>query len=181
LWAFVTAGLVAVAAIIAVVVVVQQSSGPPPVEQVRKIIEPDVRACRSVSVQLTGATAYNCSTKVLTIGMSAYQFDNTSDYRAGLSRLNASSGWNAAAAGSGCPPPSGKSAGQEVWHTIFNPKYKTARPDQILECYPPIHATSHLLYLWTLPTQRAILVAGDFSGRASFTDLQNWWKNLTYG
>lgn len=182
-WAYLVGGLVAIAVIAAIIAAVQHHpSGGPPVEAASKIIKPDVKFCRPTSLSgLKGVKALDCATRVTSIGLSAYQFDNTTDYSAGLRTINSSTGWAPSGAGFGCPPPSGKPEGRAGWHTITNPKYKKQLSGQVLECYTPTHAASRLLYLWTLPTQRLILVAGDFSSSATFNDLENWWKNLTYG
>jgi hypothetical protein len=36
-------------------------------------------------------------------------------------------------------------------------------------------------YLWTLPTQRVILIANDQAAGATYTSLGSWWSRLSYG
>jgi hypothetical protein len=150
------------------------------VEPLSKIIKPDIVRCHPASkLSMHGVTAsLACSTSESVIGISAYQYGSAADFRAGLSHLDSITGWDPSAAGRQCPPPVGRSIGHEGWHTLFNPRYKTLRADQILQCYTD---NGLFLYLWTLPSQRVILVAGDSASGASYTELQNWWNKLTYG
>lgn len=71
--------------------------------------------------------------------------------------------------------------GHEGWHTLHNPAYQALRPGQFLECYTDPQVSGLFLYMWTLPSQRVILVAGDSAAGASYTALQDWWEKLTYG
>lgn len=70
-------------------------------------------------------------------------------------------------------PPAGSGIGQERRHTIHDPRYQTPRPAQILECYTDPHASGLCLYLWTVPSQRAILLAGDEMAGAPCTVRQD--------
>jgi hypothetical protein len=180
--ALVTAAVVAVAVIAGIVVAVHAlTAKPAPVEALTKIIRPDVTRCdRAGSLGMTGLTSrLACSTKTAHVYLNGYQFDTPADYRAGLAHLNTVTGWNQSVAGNGCPPPSGSSIGREGWHTLHDPRYKSARPDQILECYTDPHVSGLFLYLWTLPSQRVILLGGD-SVSASYDYMQHWWERLTY-
>jgi hypothetical protein len=182
-WGYLVAALVAVAVIAGIFAVVHGHSGGTTAEPLSKVIKPDVGRCKAAStLEMRGVTSsLSCTTSAHNIGLSAFQYDNTADFQAGLARLNKLTGWNPSAAGKSCPPPAGSSTGQEGWHTLHNPKYKTLRSDQILECYPETGGDGRFLYLWTLPTQRVILVAGNPGSGASYTNLQKWWQNLTYG
>jgi hypothetical protein len=153
------------------------------VEPLSQLIKPDVKQCRAASaLAMPGVTAsLACTTADLRIGVSAYQFGGATAYRAGLAHLNHLTGWDPSVAGQKCPPPVGRSIGHEGWHTLHDPKFGTPRPGQFLECYTDTQASGLFLYLWTLPSQRVILVAGDSVPGASYTDLQKWWEKLTYG
>jgi len=151
------------------------------IEPLSQLIKPDVTTCKStVTLGLTGLTHREfCQTGVHSIGLDAYQFSTASAYANGLNRLNTITGWNPSGAGTRCPPPSGSTSGQTQWHSNVNTKFPR-RTGQILECYALNHP-SYLLYLWTLPTQRVILVANDSATGASFADLEKWWSGLNYG
>lgn len=181
-WTILT-GVVVVAAVAAAVIILLTRPKNSPVEALSKIIRPDVTSCRTQSnLSMRGTTSsLFCRTHDPNIGLNAYQFDNAPDYQAGLAHLHSITGWNPSAAGQGCPPPAGSSIGTEGWHTINDPKYRAQRPDQLLECYTDTQKAGLFLYLWTLPTQRVILVGADSSSGASYAYLQNWWKDLTYG
>jgi len=75
----------------------------------------------------------------------------------------------------------GRSIGHEGWHTRHDPAYHAVRGDQTLECYTDPQVNGLFPYLWTLPSQRVILVAGDSVAGASYTGRQDWREKLTYG
>jgi hypothetical protein len=177
-WVYLAGGLAAllVIAVIAAVAA-HHGSGRVAAEPVSQIIKPDVKRCKAASaLSMPGVTS-----SLAGIGLSAYQFGSAAGYRAGLAHLNRVTGWNVTVAGHSCPPPAGRGTGHEAWHTLHNPAYRTLRPGQILECYTDPQVNGLFLYLWTLPSQRVILVAGDSVAGASYTDLQDWWEKLTYG
>ena len=157
------------------------SSNGTTIEPLSQLIKPDVTSCKStVTLGMTRLTHREfCQTSVHSIGLDAYQFATASAYANGLSLLNTVTGWSPSGAGTGCPPPSGNTSGQTQWHSNVNSNYPQ-RAGQILECYSVAHP-SFLLYLWTLPTQRVILVANDNATGATFTDLEKWWSGLNYG
>ena len=157
------------------------SSNAATIEPLSQVIKPDVTSCKSTAtLDMRGLTHSEfCQTREHNIGLDAYQFATDSAYADGLRRLNTITGWSPAGAGTKCPPPSGDTSAQTLWHSNVNPKYRQ-RAGQILECYSLRHP-SFLLYLWTLPTQRVILVANDNATEASFADLEKWWSGLTYG
>jgi hypothetical protein len=99
---------------------------------------------------------------------------------AGLAELNLLTGFDAAAAGHGCPPPPGSTSGQSRWHSNDNAGFGS-RAGQILECYRYGRDTRIPVYLWTLPTQRVILVANDQARGATYASLGRWWSRLSYG
>jgi hypothetical protein len=104
------------------------------------------------------------------IGYAAYQFDNAADYLAGLAYINSHLGFNAASAGTVCPPPSDGS-GAEPWHSPTFPN--TA--GQILECFQTPSSQS-LVYLWTRPTDRIVYFAGGLSNSITYAELETWWQ-----
>jgi hypothetical protein len=180
----VAGGLVAVLVIVLIAVAVaHHDAGQGAPEPLSKIIKPDVKHCRAASaLSMPGITSsLACRTADVSIGLSAYQFDRAADYQAGLAHLNRITGWNPSVAGHSCPPPAGSSIGHEAWHTLHNPAYQALRLGQFLECYTDPQVSGLFLYVWTLPSQRVILVAGDSAAGASYTALQDWWKKLTYG
>jgi len=151
------------------------------IEPLSQVIKPDVTSCRSTATfGMRGLTHSEfCQTSEHNIGLDAYQFATASAYADGLRQLNTITGWSPAGAGTKCPPPSGDTSGQTLWHSNVNTNYRQ-RAGQILECYT-LRRPGFLLYLWTLPTQRVILVANDNATGASFADLEKWWSGLTYG
>jgi hypothetical protein len=103
------------------------------------------------------------------IGFDAYQFATPADYAAGFKAINTELGWNPSGAGSSCPPLGSSAA--TGWHSPTYPE----RKGQILECFTG--KTEGPLYVWTLPTQRAVFIAGGYSSSAAFNDVQSWWHN----
>jgi len=182
-WMILTA-CVAIVALIGIIGAVARhinSANGTTIEPLSQLIKPDVTTCKStVTLGLAGLTHREfCQTGVHSIGLDAYQFSTASAYANGLNRLNTITGWNPSGAGTRCPPPSGSTSGQTQWHSNVDSKFPR-RTGQILECYALNHP-SYLLYLWTLPTQRVILVANDSATGASFADLEKWWSGLNYG
>jgi hypothetical protein len=183
-WMIVTGAVVIVALIGVIAALASSGSGNSgtAIEPLSKIIQPDVNGCKStVTLGMTGLTHREfCQTNVHSIGLDAYQFATSAAYTSGLSKLNTLTGWKAAGAGTSCPPPGGQGSGQTLWHSNVNPEYRQ-RSGQLLECYSFAHSSRFLLYVWTLPSQRVILVANDNATGASFADLEKWWASLSYG
>jgi hypothetical protein len=183
-WMILTGAVVVVALIGLIVALASQgsNSGAGTIEPLSKIIQPDVRSCKStVALGMSGLVNREfCQTSVHSIGLDAYQFDTSTDYANGLSRLNNLTGWNASSAGTHCPPGSGSFSGLTQWHSNVNGLYRQ-RAGQLLECYSFNKSSKFLLYVWTLPTQRVILVANDNATGATFADLEKWWSGLSYG
>ena len=181
-WMILTACVAIVALIGGIVALAHHdSSDGNTIEPLSQLIKPDVTSCKStVTLGLKGLTQREfCQTSEHNIGLDAYQFATASAYADGLDRLNIITGWNPSGAGTKCPPPTGDARGQLLWHSNVNSKYRQ-RAGQILECYS-LRRPSFLLYLWTLPTQRVILVANDNAAGATFADLEKWWSGLNYG
>jgi hypothetical protein len=57
---------------------------------------------------------------------------------------------------------------------------KDLLPDAPRE-YPYSRDSRIPIYLWTLPTQRVILIANDQAAGATYTSLGHWWSHLSYG
>ena len=181
-WMIVTAAVVIVALIGGVVALVRRNSGSgTTIEPLSKLLKPDVVSCTTTkSLDLKGLTHREaCTTDVSTIKLFAYQFGTASEYTTGLSKLNTTTGWKSSAAGRHCPPPPGTTHARTLWHSNVNAKYRP-RAGQILECYPFSHGAGFLLYLWTLPTQRVIIIGFEFA-TGTFADLEKWWSGLDYG
>jgi hypothetical protein len=177
----VTGAVVVVALIGVIAALAKQSgnSGGTP-ETLSQLIQPDVHGCKStVTLGLVGLEHHEfCQTTVHSIGLIAYQFHTSSDYTDGLAKLNSLTGWNKSSAGTSCPPTLGSNSGLTQWHSNVNTKF-AQRAGQVLECYP-FHR-KFLLYVWTMPTQRVILVGSDGATGATFGDLEKWWSGLDYG
>jgi hypothetical protein len=155
-------------------------SSAPPVQPLSSIIAPFADNCGPASQRFTlsGVTSsYLCKrTTALVVDVLAYQFDNSADYRAGVVSLNSHTGFLAAGAARSCPPPGSTGTGSVSWHSRQYP----ARPDQVLECYTDAH--NHLpLIVWTLPSQRAILLADDGAHGATLATLDDWWTGIGFG
>src|SRR5262249_4531162 len=143
---------------------------------------PEVTSCKNVAAPgMRGVThALSCHTHAPDIGLVGYQFSTAAGYEAGLAELNLLTGFDAAAAGHGCPPPPGSTSGQSRWHSNDNAGFGS-RAGQILECYRYGRDARIPVYLWTLPTQRVILVANDQARGATYASLGRWWSRLSYG
>jgi len=153
------------------------------VESLNKIVAPFTSQCgpANQSFTLTGTTSSYLCTRTTSTGIDvlAYQFDNTADYQTGFAALNSTTGYVAAGVANTCPPPSGSTTGVTGWHSISTTKYP-ARSGQLLECYTDAH--NHLpLLVWTMPTQRVVLLADDAATGATIGQLYNWWTTLTFG
>ena len=182
-WMIVT-GAVVIVALIGVIAALAKQSGNSgsTSETLSKLIQPDVHGCKTtVTLGMTGLVHREfCQTSVHSIGLDAYQFDTSTDYTNGLDKLNTLTGWNASSAGTSCPPASGSNSGLTQWHSNVNANFHE-RQGQLLECYAFDHSPKFLLYVWTMPTQRVILVANDNGTGATFGDLEKWWATLDYG
>jgi len=148
----------------------------------RCLIKPDVTTCKPTpALGMSGvAHAQSSQTHAAHIGLLAYQFTTAGGYLAGLAQLNRLTGFDGTAAGNTCPPPSGSASGRSRWHSNDNAGFRS-RPGQLLECYAYSHDTRVLIYLWTLPTQRVILVANNDAAGADYASLGTWWAGLNYG
>ncbi len=177
--------LVSAVAGLAVVAIVIWASGVlgSPVQPLSAIIAPFATSCGPAhqSFTLGGVTSsYLCVRTTATgVDVLAYQFDNSADYQAGLTSLNIRTGFLAAGASRSCPPASGTAFGSVSWQSTRSAKYPRLA-GQILECYTDSH--NHLpLIVWTLPKQRAILLADDGASGATLADLNTWWTAIGFG
>jgi len=152
------------------------------VDPLSRLIQPDVTSCKAASaLGMHGISqARSCDTHSTGIGLLGYQFSTSGAYLAGLARLNILTGFRASGAGTSCPPPSGRTSGHVGWHSNDNPAFRP-RTGQVLECYTYGHDSRILIYLWTLPSERTILVANDGATGATYADLDTWWAGLSYG
>lgn len=106
-----------------------------------------------------------------------YQFDNFSDYQAGVAQINHYVGFDTVTPGTTCPPSSGTSEGKVGWHANHNPKYKS-RTGQDIECL--IDHQKPVL-IWTMPTQDVFFIGQNRVKGSSFDTVIKWWETLTYG
>ena len=99
----------------------------------------------------------------------AFQFDSAADYTASLPILNKFKGFDPAQAGSTCPP--GSNPQDSIgWHNTAFP----SMDGQILECLSVGTSDAQPDYIWTYPTENAVMDA-QAAANSSFTDLDNWW------
>jgi len=120
---------------------------------------------------LTGLSeALICSPKQLPGGqIFAFQFDNAADYTSSLAALNKFKGFDPTTAGSTCPP-ANDSEDATGWHNNTFP----VQDGQILECLSVGTNDDQPDYIWTYPTDNAVIDAQG-AANSSFTDLDNWW------
>jgi hypothetical protein len=110
----------------------------------------------------------------------SYKYGDASSYAAGLAALNTGIGFNAATAGSTCPPSGQSTTGQIDWSNGARYPRSTS---QVLEC---LSATSPVsggspgpLYIEAIPTQNAIL---EFSAPLlSWAELNTWYLSPADG
>ncbi len=155
----------------------------PPVQPLSSLIAPFSSGCGPAdqSFTVSGTTSsYLCRrTSATGVDLLAYQFGSSAGYQAGLAALNTHTGFLSAGASRSCPPASGSTAGWVRWHSTHSAAYP-ARPGQILECYTDVH--NHLpLLLWTLPGERAILLADDGASGATLGTIYSWWTAIGFG
>ena len=171
------------ATVVAVIVVIWISgalNSAHPVQPLSSIIAPFTANCGPdhQSFTLSGVTSSYLCTRTTSshVDVLAYQFDNSADYQVGLASLNSRTGFLAVGASPSCPPQSGATIGSVTWHSTKYP----ARSGQVLECYTDSH--NHLpLIVWTLPRQRAILLADDGASGATLATLFGWWTAVGFG
>jgi hypothetical protein len=173
-------GVVVIVAAIVAIWLSGALNSAPPVQPLNSIIAPFTANCGPAhqSNKLTGVTSSYLCTRTTTphVDVLAYQFDNPADYEAGLASLNSHTGFLAVGASPSCPPQGGAAVGSVPWHSTKYP----ARSGQVLECYTDSH--NHLpLIVWTLPRQRAILLADDGASGATLATLSGWWTAIGFG
>ena len=115
---------------------------------------------------------YSCTDPDVPNGsVSAYQMDNLTDYNATWKNFNSWSSFDVSTAGTNCPPASSGTQGITPWNSKAG---FPQRQDQVLECWTGANAAP--IYVWTLPTQDAFIVAVGADG-SSFKALNNWWTS----
>jgi serine/threonine protein kinase len=151
-------------------------TAPPGVTPLAQLLPNDVDAsadCSSNSTPptLTGlTTALICSPKDLPGGqIFAFQFDSAADYASSLAALNRFKGFDPTTAGPTCPP-AGDSQDQIGWHNDAFP----TQNGQILECLSVGTNNSQPDYIWTYPTENAVIDAQG-AANSAFSDLDTWW------
>ena len=181
-WGIVTAAIIGIAVLGGIIALVTHTGTITTVEPLSQLVGPDVASCQNAAtLGMRGVShAQSCHTHAKGIGLVGYQFSTAAGYADGLAELNLLTGFGAGAPGHGCPPPSGSTSGRSPWHSNDNGDVGP-RAGQILECYPYSRDSRIPIYLWTLPTQRVILIANDQAPGATYTSLGNWWSGLSYG
>jgi hypothetical protein len=115
---------------------------------------------------------YSCTDPNVPNGqVSAYQMDNLTDYNATWKNFNTWSSFDTSTAGTACPPSGAGTQGITPWNS------KAGFPSmqgQVLECWTGSNAAP--IYVWTLPTQDAFIVAIGANG-STFKALNSWWTS----
>jgi serine/threonine protein kinase len=97
----------------------------------------------------------------------AYQANGPANYQTALLNFNTYYSFYVSTAGSSCPPAG--SSQQAEGTTSWSDSYFPSRTGQVLECALD---NSQPTYIWTLPTEDAIIVA---IGATTFSALNSWW------
>jgi hypothetical protein len=105
--------------------------------------------------------------------VSAYQMDSNADYSKTWQNFNAWSRFDVSTAGSNCPPSGSGAQGITPWNSKAGFPTKQG---QVLECWTDSKAAP--VYVWTLPTQDAFIIAVGADG-STFKALDAWWRNAS--
>jgi hypothetical protein len=109
----------------------------------------------------------SCSPSTLTGGeVYAYQFDTESDYQTSFNAFNS----NVSFSSNGGDCQTSNDAGSSTWS---NSKYPSMS-GQVIECYFINSSGSKPVFVWTIPTQNAIIQAIGQVG-TPISGLYNWW------
>jgi hypothetical protein len=150
---------------------------PPGITPLAQLLPSDVDSfadCSHNSSPPTGlvglTNALICTPKNLTGGqIFAFQFDTPADYATSLAALNKFKGFDPSTAGSTCPP--GADSQDSIgWHNNAYP----SRTGQILECLSVGTNNTQPDYIWTYPTENAVIDA-QAADHSTFSDLDSWW------
>jgi hypothetical protein len=119
------------------------------------------------------SNSLSCSPKNLSGGqIFAFQFNTPADYAAGLVALNKFKVFDSSTAGSSCPP--GADSQDSIgWHNNAFP----SRSGQLLECLSVGANNIQPNYIWTYPTENAIIDAQG-ADNSTFTALDDWWTKF---
>ncbi len=116
-------------------------------------------------------SALDCGDQTLPGGsVDGYQMDSSADYQTAWRNFNTWWGFDSSSAAQSCPPPGGSGQGSNGWHSNFFPQLQ----GQVLEC--EITNGGAPVYVWTMPTQDAFIIAVAADG-TSFSTLEKWWEN----
>ena len=120
-------------------------------------------------------TAIRCADPNLPKGtVFGFQSDSAADFKTTFANYNKWLGFDAATAGSNCPPTGSNPQGVTEWKPDSQPKYSK---DQVLECGTLGKDTaSQPVYIWSFPKDDAFLVA-QASHATTFKTLDTWWTN----
>ena len=122
------------------------------------------------------SSRYFCpKTTVKNIQIWGYQFFTPAGYKAGLTHINAYTGFKSTSRS--CPPASGATSGTATWHANHNPKY-AAHPGQILECFMD---GQNPVLIWTMQTMNVFFIGEDRVKGTTINTVQDWWDTLVYG
>jgi hypothetical protein len=120
-------------------------------------------------------TAIRCADPNLPKGtVFGFQSDSTAHYQTTWQNYNKWLGFDAATAGSNCPPTGSNPQGVTEWKPDSQPSYSKR---QVLECGTlGKGAASQPVYIWSFPKDDAFLVA-QASHATTFKTLDTWWTN----
>jgi len=104
----------------------------------------------------------------------AYQLDNRADYNATWQNFNTWSRFDESTAGPNCPPSGSSGQGIHTWDTTSSGGGFPSMQGQVLECWTGANGAP--IYVWTMPTQDAFIIAVGADG-SSFKALDNWWTS----
>jgi hypothetical protein len=100
-----------------------------------------------------------------------YQLDNRTNYNTTWQNFNSWSSFDVSTAGSTCPPASNGAQGIAGWNS------QEGFPEmqgQVVECW--MGTDSSPIYVWTMPTQDAFIIAVGGDG-SSFKSMNTWWTS----
>jgi hypothetical protein len=120
-------------------------------------------------------TAIRCADPNLPKGtVFGFQSDSAADYQTTFANYNKWLGFDAATAGTNCPPTGSNPQGVTEWKPDSQPSYSKS---QVLECGTLGKGdAAQRVYIWSFPKDDAFLVA-QASHATTFKTLDTWWTN----
>jgi hypothetical protein len=106
--------------------------------------------------------------------VNAVQMNSFANYQKAWASFNSWWGFDGSTAGSTCPPAGGSKQAEGT--TTWNDKFFPYRPGQVLECEWVGTNSNAPAYVWTFPTENAIIVASG-AANSTFSALDSWWTH----